>query len=224
MKNLGDGLMVMSSVGRAARFGARWGCSRRSSVATGPRRGDGRCGSGSAPGRPTWPTTTTSAIPVVEAARLCARPTVGEILVADLVRMMVGRHATRTGSSRVGPLELKGLDGPVAACRVRGNRSSASEVTGALPARLVGAASAARSDRSRGGTSAARCCAQVGADRRRASGGPRRRRAGYRQDDVRVGGRRTAHADGAVVVLWALRRGSSIAVPAVARGDGPLGR
>jgi len=50
--------------------------------------------------------------PVVEAARLCAAANGGQILAADLVRLMVGRHATQT-FVQVGPLELKGIPEPV---------------------------------------------------------------------------------------------------------------
>ena len=50
--------------------------------------------------------------PVVEAARLCAQCVGGQILAAEIVRIMAGRrcrHECRT----VGPLELKGLPEPV---------------------------------------------------------------------------------------------------------------
>jgi class 3 adenylate cyclase/tetratricopeptide (TPR) repeat protein len=55
--------------------------------------------------------------PVIEASRLCAAAGGGEVLVADVVRILAGS----TGGHDyvpVGPLELKGLDHPVAATRV----------------------------------------------------------------------------------------------------------
>ena len=55
--------------------------------------------------------------PVVEAARLCAAADGGQILAAEVVRAMVGRHATQT-FVEVGPLDLKGLPHPVDAVEV----------------------------------------------------------------------------------------------------------
>ena len=55
--------------------------------------------------------------PVVEAARLCAAAEGGQILAAEVVRAMVGRHATQT-FVEVGPLDLKGLPHPVDAVEV----------------------------------------------------------------------------------------------------------
>lgn len=75
-------------------------------------------------------------VPVVEAARLCAAAGGGEILAAELVRLLAGGRGGHRFEA-VGPLELKGLDGPVAACRVGWEPLSGREVTGAdLPARL----------------------------------------------------------------------------------------
>ena len=76
--------------------------------------------------------------PVVEAARLCAAAGAGQILAADLVRLMVGRHATQT-FVEVGPLELKGIPEPVDAVEVLWEPAqTAGSVP--LPGRLVGAA------------------------------------------------------------------------------------
>ena len=56
-------------------------------------------------------------IPVIAAARLCAAATGGQILAADLVRVLVGSgHAE--GFIPVGPLELKGLADPLVTCEV----------------------------------------------------------------------------------------------------------
>jgi len=56
-------------------------------------------------------------IPVVQAARLCAKCDADEILVTDVVRMLTGTRGGLTFES-LGELELKGLDEPVGACRV----------------------------------------------------------------------------------------------------------
>lgn len=56
--------------------------------------------------------------PVVEAARLCAAATGGQILTTELVRAMAGRHAAQSFHS-IGELELKGIPDPVPAVEVR---------------------------------------------------------------------------------------------------------
>ncbi|MET0420701.1 MAG: AAA family ATPase [Acidimicrobiia bacterium] len=58
-----------------------------------------------------------SGTPVVEAARLCAKAEGGEILCAEVVRMVAGSRATQQFTS-VGALELKGLPAPIPALRV----------------------------------------------------------------------------------------------------------
>ncbi|OBB79226.1 hypothetical protein A5760_21070 [Mycobacterium colombiense] len=55
--------------------------------------------------------------PVVEAARLCAKASPGQVLLTDLTRMMVGRRGDHSFCS-VGELELKGLPKPVTACEL----------------------------------------------------------------------------------------------------------
>ena len=79
--------------------------------------------------------------PVVEAARLCAAAEGGQVLITQLVRLMVGRHATQT-FVELGPLELKGLPEPVDAVEVKWEPMT---VAGSvpLPGRLAGVASAA---------------------------------------------------------------------------------
>jgi class 3 adenylate cyclase len=79
--------------------------------------------------------------PVVEAARLCAAASGGQILAADIVRLMVGRHATQT-FVEVGALELKGISEPVTAVEVVWEPAAATGLL-PLPARLVGAAAEA---------------------------------------------------------------------------------
>jgi class 3 adenylate cyclase/tetratricopeptide (TPR) repeat protein len=77
--------------------------------------------------------------PVVEAARLCAAAEAGQILAAQLVQLMVGRHATQT-FVQLGPLDLKGIPDPVEAVEVLWEPATG-EGSVPLPGRLVGAAS-----------------------------------------------------------------------------------
>src|SRR5579864_6415779 len=79
---------------------------------------------------------------VVEAARLCALADGGQILAADAVRAVVGRHATQE-LVPLGGFELKGLPQPVDVIEVRWEPEEPSEGTGEvpMPARLVTAAS-----------------------------------------------------------------------------------
>jgi class 3 adenylate cyclase/DNA polymerase III delta prime subunit len=81
-------------------------------------------------------------VPVVEASRLCATAGGGEILAADLVRALA-RGRTATVFEPMGELELKGLQEPLAACRVVWEpiveRSANATSDGVpLPAALVG--------------------------------------------------------------------------------------
>ena len=55
--------------------------------------------------------------PVVEAARLCAVAEAGQILVADVVRVLAGNRGGHSFTP-VGALELKGLPDPVPSCEV----------------------------------------------------------------------------------------------------------
>ncbi|HEY3669413.1 MAG TPA: AAA family ATPase, partial [Acidimicrobiia bacterium] len=80
--------------------------------------------------------------PVVEAARLCAMARGGQILAADLVRRLVGRHATQTFVD-FGPLELKGLPEPVSTVEVVWEPLIV-EGPVPLPRRLIAAAADAR--------------------------------------------------------------------------------
>jgi class 3 adenylate cyclase len=72
--------------------------------------------------------------PVIEASRLCAAAGGGEILVADVVRILAGSTGDHDYTS-VGPLALKGLDQPVAATRVQWKPVALSTV--AMPAFLT---------------------------------------------------------------------------------------
>ena len=68
--------------------------------------------------------------PVVEAARLCALATSGQLLITEMTRMMAG---SRSGErfEPIGLVELKGLPDPVAACEVRWE--PVADVTGGVP-------------------------------------------------------------------------------------------
>ena len=77
--------------------------------------------------------------PVVEAARLCEAAGGGQIIAADVVRALVGRHAAQT-FVQVGPLQLKGLSEPVVAVEVLWESATMADSV-PMPVRLVGAAS-----------------------------------------------------------------------------------
>ena len=72
--------------------------------------------------------------PVVEAARLCAKASGGEVLLPELTRLMVGRRGDHT-FELVGDLELKGLPEPVPTCRLLWEPLPAARVP--LPDRLA---------------------------------------------------------------------------------------
>ena len=80
-------------------------------------------------------------LPVVEAARLCAKAAGGEILTTELVRMLA-RSRSDLVLEAVGALELKGLDGPVEAYRVCWAPVRVIAEQASLPARLASALSA----------------------------------------------------------------------------------
>ncbi|MDQ1476491.1 MAG: hypothetical protein QOE62_1720, partial [Actinomycetota bacterium] len=78
---------------------------------------------------------------VVEAARLCAAASGGQILTTELVRAMVGRHTPQPFAD-AGLLELKGLPEPVAAVEVLWEPMAA-EARVPLPAPLIAGSSQA---------------------------------------------------------------------------------
>jgi class 3 adenylate cyclase/tetratricopeptide (TPR) repeat protein len=117
VKGLGDGLLATFesaadavagavAVQQAVELHGRRTPERRFSVRVGLSIGDVSAEGGDVFG-----------VPVVEASRLCATAAGGEILTADLVRALA-RSRTATVFEPMGQLELKGLDEPVAACRV----------------------------------------------------------------------------------------------------------
>jgi len=141
VKNLGDGLMVVFAAASAA-----LGCAvamqqaveadnRNRDQAIGLRVGLS-CGEVSIEEGADY-----FGDPVVEAARLCARCESGQILAADVVRLMAGRRSKHE-CRPLGALELKGLPVPVEAVEVAWVPLSEAEIglgAGAvpLPGRLV---------------------------------------------------------------------------------------
>lgn len=116
--------------------------------------------------------------PVVEAARLCAAAAGGEVLVAELVRLLA-RGRSSVSFEPVGALELRGLPEPVAACRVLWKPLASPATQLPLPALLAATGGVLRGA---GGT-ARRPAA--GVEDRPVGWFPRRsagRRAGDRQD------------------------------------------
>ena len=138
VKNLGDGLMVMFSSPSRALAGA---VGMQQAIEH-HNRSDGEplgVRIGVSAGEAVEEDGDFFGDPVVEAARLCAAADGGQILAAEIVRMMVGRHATQT-FVEVRPLALKGIPEPVDAVEVLWEPTVlAGSIT--LPGRLVGAAS-----------------------------------------------------------------------------------
>src|SRR4051794_11513189 len=116
VKNLGDGLMVMfTSPSRAlsGAVGIQQAIEHHNRSATEPFA----VRIGMSAGEAIEEDADFFGDPVVEAARLCAAADGGQVLAAELVRSLVGRHATQTFVD-VGPLQLKGIPEPVHAVEV----------------------------------------------------------------------------------------------------------
>ncbi|MGO9875906.1 MAG: ATP-binding protein [Acidimicrobiia bacterium] len=138
VKNLGDGLMVMFSSPSRALAGA---VGMQQAIEH-HNRSDGEplgVRIGMSAGEAVEEDDDYFGDPVVEAARLCAAASGGQILATEIVRTLVGRNATQTFVA-VGSLALKGIPEPVDAVEVLWEPAV---VVGsiALPGRLVGAAS-----------------------------------------------------------------------------------
>lgn len=138
VKNLGDGLMVMYSSPSRALAGA---AGMQQAIEHHNRSTDEPLSVriGMSAGEAVMEDDDFFGDPVVEAARLCAEAQGGQILATELVRLMVGRHATQSFVD-LGPLELKGLPDPVQAVEVVWEPVSV-EGSIPLPGRLIGAAS-----------------------------------------------------------------------------------
>ena len=135
VKNLGDGLMVVFNGVTAALDGAvamqQAVAGRRTdepmTIRVGVSSGECDVEGGDYFG-----------LPVVEAARLCAKAQSGEILASEFVRMLARSRSTVV-LEPVGALELKGLDEPVEAYRVVWSPIDPSATRPPLPARLASA-------------------------------------------------------------------------------------
>jgi class 3 adenylate cyclase/tetratricopeptide (TPR) repeat protein len=142
VKGLGDGILATfesaadavagaMAVQQAAELYGRRAASEQLAVRVGLSVGDVSAEAGDVFG-----------VPVVEASRLCATAAGGEILAADLVRALA-RGRTNTVFEPMGELELKGLQEPLAACRVIWEpivqRPVDADEVVPLPAALVGA-------------------------------------------------------------------------------------
>jgi hypothetical protein len=138
VKNLGDGLMVMYSSPSRALSGA---VGMQQAIEHHNRAGNEPLAVriGVTAGEAVEENGDYFGDPVVEASRLCAAAAGGQILAGDVVRSLVGRHASHT-FVEVGQLELKGIPEPLDAVEVLWEPA---KVEGAvpLPGRLVGAAS-----------------------------------------------------------------------------------
>ncbi len=74
-------------------------------------------------------------VPVVEAARVCAKAGAEQIFATEIVRLLAGSRGGFEFAA-LGPLELKGLDAPVVAYEVRWSPIAPPAATVPLPARL----------------------------------------------------------------------------------------
>ena len=114
VKNLGDGVMATfhaASEGVAAAVAIQQAADRHNRHASEPLANR----IGMALGDVTEEDGDYFGAPVVQAARLCAAAAGGQILCTDVLRIMAGTHHHITP---VGPLELKGIPGPVEAAMV----------------------------------------------------------------------------------------------------------
>jgi class 3 adenylate cyclase len=116
VKNLGDGLMVSFASNADA---VRAACGMQQQIdALGRRRQlPLALRIGISVGEATFEDDDWFGSPVVEASRLCSAANSGQVLVADVVRVLLGSRAEVTLRA-VGALTLKGLPDPVAACEV----------------------------------------------------------------------------------------------------------
>lgn len=135
VKNLGDGLMVVFGSSLAA---VNCAVAMQQAIARHNRRATTALSVriGVSVGEPTREEGDYFGTPVVEASRLCAAASGGEVLVAELVRLLVGGRGGYSFRS-VGALELKGLPEPLAAWSVEWRAPEGADRAGApLPAVL----------------------------------------------------------------------------------------
>jgi class 3 adenylate cyclase len=116
VKHLGDGLMVSFASNADA---ARTACAMQQRIdALGHARSlPLALRVGISAGEATFEDEDWFGTPVVEASRLCSAASAGQVLVADVVRVLLGSRA-EVPLTPVGELELKGLPVPLAACEI----------------------------------------------------------------------------------------------------------
>jgi class 3 adenylate cyclase/tetratricopeptide (TPR) repeat protein len=134
VKNLGDGVMVVVDTPSAAlqcAVGMQQAVERRNREASEPLR----MRVGVAFGEVTESDGDFFGDAVVEAARLCALASGGQILATDVVRAVAGRRVAQELVA-IGPLELKGLPGPVPCVEVRWEPARQDDAGWPLPGRL----------------------------------------------------------------------------------------
>ena len=131
VKNLGDGLMV-SFGSNADAVRAACGMQQRIDALGRTRQLPLALRVGISVGEATFEDNDWFGTPVVEASRLCAAATSGQVLVADVVRVLLGSRAEVTMRA-VGELRLKGLPDPIAACAVEWEPLSVRAVQLPLP-------------------------------------------------------------------------------------------
>jgi class 3 adenylate cyclase len=116
VKNLGDGLMV-SFASNADAVRAACGMQQKINALGRRRQLPLALRIGISVGEATFEDDDWFGSPVVEASRLCAAASSGQVLVADVVRVLLGSR-TEVTLRPVAELTLKGLPDPVAACEV----------------------------------------------------------------------------------------------------------
>ena len=131
VKNLGDGLMV-SFGSNADAVRAACGMQQSIDVLGRTRNLPLALRVGISVGEATLEDDDWFGTPVIEASRLCSAASTGQVLVADVVRVLLGSRAEVT-LRPVGELELKGLPEPVAACEVEWARLDVRTIQLPLP-------------------------------------------------------------------------------------------
>ncbi len=117
VKNLGDGLMVSFTSNNDA---VRTACGMQQAIDVLARKRQLPLALriGLSVGEATFEDDDWFGTPVVEASRLCSAASSGQVLAADVVRVLLGSRCEVT-LTPVGELQLKGLTDPLAACEVQ---------------------------------------------------------------------------------------------------------
>ncbi len=131
VKNLGDGLMV-SFTSNADAVRAACGMQQQIDVLGRSRQLPLALRIGISAGEATFEDDDWFGTPVVEASRLCATAHAGQVLVAGVVRLLLGSRA-EVDLRPVGELQLKGLPDPIAAYEAEWARLAVRSVHLPLP-------------------------------------------------------------------------------------------